>query len=268
MPRKSARSRNRCPRARRKLRRKAQSHRVLHWIGGRAAATLVVGAALSVGGVTEAFQGVHFLVLKDLDAVKIVEQQGSHTHSRGEASATTLPSNSFFKLSRSLPNSSGHAAQRPFRRARGCRRRHERRGAPERRLPSRDAADQCRYPQAVLRQRRSVRRHHPRQGAEVRRRSRAGRGRGRDGVELPDECALRRRRARADAAHAEDRPLDGSERTSTTRNRTSTPARNTSGISISASTATSPRRSPRTTPARATSAATTACRRSARRART
>ena len=43
-----------------KARRKAQSHRTLHWIGGRAAATLLLGAALSVGGVTEAFQGVHF----------------------------------------------------------------------------------------------------------------------------------------------------------------------------------------------------------------
>ena len=86
------------------VRRNARSHRVLHWIGGRAAATLVVGAALSVGGVTEAFQGVHFLVLKDLDAVKIVEQQGSHTKvvaSLGD----NFAGNSFFKLSRSLPKS-------------------------------------------------------------------------------------------------------------------------------------------------------------------
>jgi soluble lytic murein transglycosylase-like protein len=76
----------------------------LHWIGGRAAATIVVGAALSVGGVTEAFQGVHFLVLKDLDAVKVVEQQGSHTKvvaSLGD----NFAGNSFFKLSRSLPKS-------------------------------------------------------------------------------------------------------------------------------------------------------------------
>jgi hypothetical protein len=86
------------------VRRKAQSHRVLRWIGGRAAATIAVGAALSVGGVTEAFQGVHFLVLKDLDAVKIVEQQGSHAKvvaSLGD----NFAGNSFFKLSRSLPKS-------------------------------------------------------------------------------------------------------------------------------------------------------------------
>jgi soluble lytic murein transglycosylase-like protein len=55
-----------------RVRRKAQSHRLLHWIGGRAAATLVLGAALSVGGVTEAFQSAHF---KDFDA--FVKQQGS-----------------------------------------------------------------------------------------------------------------------------------------------------------------------------------------------
>jgi hypothetical protein len=86
------------------LRRKAQPHRLLRWIGGRAAATLAVGAALSVGGVTEAFQGVHFLVLKDLDAVKIVEQKGSHTTVLANL-GDDFAGNSFFKLSRSLPNS-------------------------------------------------------------------------------------------------------------------------------------------------------------------
>ncbi len=86
------------------LRRKAQSHRVLRWIGARAAAVLAVGAALSVGGVTEAFQGVHFLVLKDLDTVKIVEQKGSHTTVLANL-GDDFAGNSFFKLSRSLPNS-------------------------------------------------------------------------------------------------------------------------------------------------------------------
>lgn len=86
------------------LRKKTQSHRLLRLIGGRAAATLAVGAALSVGGVTEAFQGVHFLVLKDLDAVKIVEQKGSHTTVLANL-GDDFAGNSFFKLSRSLPNS-------------------------------------------------------------------------------------------------------------------------------------------------------------------
>jgi soluble lytic murein transglycosylase-like protein len=87
-----------------KARRNVQSHRLLHWVGGRAAATILVGAALSVGGVTEALQGVHFLVVKDLDAVKIVKQQGSHSKVVANL-GDDFTGNSFFKLSRTLPNS-------------------------------------------------------------------------------------------------------------------------------------------------------------------
>src|SRR5436309_4118031 len=87
-----------------KARRKAQSHRTLHWIGGRAAATLLLGAALSVGGVTEAFQGVHFLVLKDLDNVKVVQQQGSHSKVVAKL-GDDFAGNSLFKLSHALPDS-------------------------------------------------------------------------------------------------------------------------------------------------------------------
>jgi soluble lytic murein transglycosylase-like protein len=86
------------------VRRKARSHRTLHWIGGRAAATLLLGAALSVGGVTEALQGVHFLVLKDLDTVKVVKQQGSHTNVVAKL-GDDFAGNSLFKLSRTLPDS-------------------------------------------------------------------------------------------------------------------------------------------------------------------
>jgi Soluble lytic murein transglycosylase and related regulatory proteins (some contain LysM/invasin domains) len=84
------------------LRRKAQSHRVLHWIGGRAVATIAIGAALSVGGVTEALQGVHFLALKDLDASKIAGHQGLRARvvaKAGDGSA----SNSFFTRPANLP---------------------------------------------------------------------------------------------------------------------------------------------------------------------
>jgi soluble lytic murein transglycosylase-like protein len=87
-----------------KVRKKAQSHRLLHWIGGRAAATILVGAALSVGGVTEALQGVHFLVLKDLDTVKVVKQQGSHAKVVANLGGD-FAGNSLFKLSRTLPSS-------------------------------------------------------------------------------------------------------------------------------------------------------------------
>src|SRR6478672_4470327 len=87
-----------------KVRTKAQSHRFLHWIGGRAAATILVGAALSVGGVTEALQGVHFLVLKDLDNVKVVQQKGSHAKVVAKL-GDDFAGNSLFKLSRTLPDS-------------------------------------------------------------------------------------------------------------------------------------------------------------------
>jgi len=81
-----------------------QSHRTLHWIGGRAAATLLLGAALSVGGVTEALQGVHFLVLKDLDTVKVVKQQGKRSNVVAKL-GDDFAGNSLFKLSRTLPDS-------------------------------------------------------------------------------------------------------------------------------------------------------------------
>src|SRR5260370_30708893 len=48
-----------------KVRRKTQSHRLLRWLGGRGVATLAVGAALSVGGLTEALQGVDAVVPRD-----------------------------------------------------------------------------------------------------------------------------------------------------------------------------------------------------------
>jgi hypothetical protein len=87
-----------------RVRRKAHSHRLLRWLGGRAAATLVIGAALSVGGVTEAFQGVHFLVVKDLDAVRIVKQQGSHAKVVASLE-DDFAGNALFKLAHGLPAS-------------------------------------------------------------------------------------------------------------------------------------------------------------------
>jgi hypothetical protein len=60
-----------------KVRRKTQSHRLLYWIGGRGVATLVVGAALSVGGVTEALQGVDVVIHKVPATGKIARQQAS-----------------------------------------------------------------------------------------------------------------------------------------------------------------------------------------------
>ena len=80
------------------------TRRFLRWIGPRGLATLVVGATLSIGGITQAFDDVHFVVLKDLDAVRIVRQQGRKTRTVARFE-DGFAADSFFKLTRALPNS-------------------------------------------------------------------------------------------------------------------------------------------------------------------
>jgi transglycosylase-like protein with SLT domain len=79
-----------------------RSRRFLRLLGGRGAATLLVGAALSIGGLSEAMSHVHFLVEKDLDAVRVVRQRGDD-----EKVVAKLPGdftgNTVFKLSQLLP---------------------------------------------------------------------------------------------------------------------------------------------------------------------
>lgn len=66
-------------------------------------ATLFVGAALSVGGAAEAFNGVQFTVEKDLDRVRVIRKKGlqESTIANLEGKYT---SNSVFKLARILPD--------------------------------------------------------------------------------------------------------------------------------------------------------------------
>ena len=59
-----------------RARKAAERHRVVHFLGGRGAAALLIGAALSIGGIAETMDNVHFLVRKDLDAVHVVRQKG------------------------------------------------------------------------------------------------------------------------------------------------------------------------------------------------
>lgn len=84
-----------------KARRKAQSHRLLRWIGGRGLATLALGAALSVGGVTEAFQGTHFLVAEDHHSGATKKQASFKYSKRSAAVAASVlaPAQSFFDAS-------------------------------------------------------------------------------------------------------------------------------------------------------------------------
>jgi uncharacterized protein YbgA (DUF1722 family) len=72
------------------------------WIHGRRIATVTLGAALSIGGVSEAFQSVHFIVRKDLDSIRVVRQDGL----RKEVVARLgdgFTANSLFKISGVFP---------------------------------------------------------------------------------------------------------------------------------------------------------------------
>ena len=87
-----------------RVQRATERHRLLRSLGGRGAVTILLGAALSVGGLSQAMQNVHFTVQKDLDTVRVVKQEGSHR----ETVATLhdgFAANSVFKLSALLPDS-------------------------------------------------------------------------------------------------------------------------------------------------------------------
>lgn len=89
------------PTAKNRWIKKIATHRArLH---ARRLMTLSVGAALWFGGASEAFDGVHFLVEKDLDRVNVVRRKGGE-----QAVVASLEgrytSNSVFKLARILPD--------------------------------------------------------------------------------------------------------------------------------------------------------------------
>ena len=85
-------------------RKNTVTRRLLRWIGPRGLATLALGATLSIGGLTQAFDDVHFVVLKDLDAVRVVKQQGRKTETVARLE-DGFAADSFFKLTRALPDS-------------------------------------------------------------------------------------------------------------------------------------------------------------------
>lgn len=76
---------------------------LLRLLGGRGAATLVLGAALSIGGLSDAMSHVHFLVEKDLDAVRVIRQAGNKDRVVAKWSGT-FTGNAVFKLSQLLPD--------------------------------------------------------------------------------------------------------------------------------------------------------------------
>jgi hypothetical protein len=85
-----------------RLRKSAERHRVTRFIGGRGAAALLLGAALSVGGITETMDNVSFLVRKDLDAVRVVRVKGTDEKVVANLKGN-FTGNTVYKLSQVLP---------------------------------------------------------------------------------------------------------------------------------------------------------------------
>jgi hypothetical protein len=82
------------------VRRKTEKSRFLRLLGGRGTAAVVLGAALSVGGLSD----THILLQKDLDSVRVVSQNDGHSTVVAKFE-DGFAANSLFKLSRALPES-------------------------------------------------------------------------------------------------------------------------------------------------------------------
>jgi soluble lytic murein transglycosylase-like protein len=102
MPRKTSVSEKVSVRAAR-LRRSAERHRVASFIGGRGAAALLLGTALSIGGIAETMDNVSFLVEKDLDAVRVVRVKGQDEKVVANLQGN-FTGNTVFKLAQVLPD--------------------------------------------------------------------------------------------------------------------------------------------------------------------
>ena len=85
-----------------RLRKAVERNRVARFLGGRGAAALLLGTALSIGGVSETLDSMQFLVQKDLDAVRVVRVRGDEekvvANLRGNFTGNTI-----FKLAQVLP---------------------------------------------------------------------------------------------------------------------------------------------------------------------
>lgn len=86
-----------------RLRKKTERHRVATLLGGRGAAALLLGTALSLGGIAETMESVQFLVTKDLDAVRVVRVRGEDARVVADLKGS-FTGNTVFKLAQVLPD--------------------------------------------------------------------------------------------------------------------------------------------------------------------
>jgi len=86
-----------------RLRKHAERHPVARFLGGRGAAALLLGTALSIGGIAETIENTQFLVQKDLDTVRVVRVKGNDekvvANLQGDFTGNTV-----FKLAQVLPD--------------------------------------------------------------------------------------------------------------------------------------------------------------------
>jgi soluble lytic murein transglycosylase-like protein len=86
-----------------RLRKASERHRVVRFLGGRGAAALLLGTALSIGGLAETMSHVQFLVQKDLDTVRVVRLQGDDATVVADLKGN-FTGNTVFKLAQILPD--------------------------------------------------------------------------------------------------------------------------------------------------------------------
>lgn len=86
-----------------RVRKSAERHRIIHFLGGRGAVALLLGTALSLGGISETMNNVSFLVQKDLDAVRVVRVKGDDEKVVANLKGN-FTGNTVYKLSQVLPD--------------------------------------------------------------------------------------------------------------------------------------------------------------------
>lgn len=86
-----------------RLRKSSERHRITRLLGGRGAAALLLGTALSIGGISETMENVSFLVEKDLDAVRVVRLKGENEKVVANLQGN-FAGNTVFKLAQVLPD--------------------------------------------------------------------------------------------------------------------------------------------------------------------
>ncbi len=84
-------------------RRSFESRPMLRLLGGRGAASIALATALSIGGMTEVMDHVHFSIEKSLDSVQVVRSNGMDQTVVANISDGFV-ANSLFKLARVLPD--------------------------------------------------------------------------------------------------------------------------------------------------------------------